>query len=152
MGRNKEKGRQEKPGTQIKTDANRAWGLLEDQFNQFGSGENPVLKEAEFKAQQSAAQYEQQVENMENRMGATGLAGSGAAQKARQALAQNFQNTQSFSREQALDTQESELDRIRMEMSNLISTTNASLQSLDKAGSGTRKWSPPGDESVYLED
>jgi len=149
---NKEYQRQDAEENFIKDDADKAWGLLTDQYENLSGGENPVLKESEFKAQQAAAQYEQQVESLSNRMGATGLAGSGTAAKARQALAQNFQNSQSFQREQALDTQQSELDRIRVEMQNLISTTNTALSGLTKLDKSKRRYDPPGDESVYLND
>ena len=84
---NKEYKRQDAQENVIKKDANTSWGLLVNQFDKLGSGENPVLKENEFKAEAAMDQYEQQAETLENKIGATGLAGSGAAQGARESLA-----------------------------------------------------------------
>ena len=148
---NKEYQRQDHEEDFIKGDANKAWGLLEDQFNKTGSGDNPVLKESEFKAEAARDQYEKSVETLDQKIGSTGLAGSGTAQSARKSLAKNFQNTQSFQREQALDTQESELDKIKMEMQNLISTTNTALSGLTKLDDSKKRYDPPGDESIYLD-
>ena len=146
---NDERKRQDDQARVIKKDANKAWGLLTDQFSKLGSGENPVLKESEFKANAAMDQYENQAKTLENKIGGTGLAGSGASQSARDSLAKTFENTQSFTREQALDTQEGDLDRIRMEMQNLISSTNASVGALPKM-SGKKSWNPPG-AAAYLE-
>ena len=133
---------------QLKSDANKAIGLLKNQYDKLGGADSPVLRESQIAQQQGRLEYEQQSEAVEQKIGQTGLASSGSASVARENLADAFRNKQAFTQESAIQSTEGDQDKITMEIQNIISTTNASLQGLVGHMYEDRTFEP-GDLSAY---
>ena len=148
-GSDKEGERREATAEGLHKSANKAINLLKDQYDKLSGADSPALRESQMQQDQGRLQYEQQSKAMEQKIGQTGLAGSGSASAARENLSQAFEARQSFTQESALQSQEGDRDKITMEMQNIINTTNASLQGLTgDIGHADRKYKP-GDLSAY---
>jgi len=147
-GSDEEGQRRDDTAVQLKKDASKAINLLKDQYDKLGGADSPVLRESQMAQQQGRLEHEQQSKAMEQKIGQTGLAGSGSASAARENLADAFRNKQAFTQESAIQSQESDLDKITMEIQNIISTTNASLQGLVGQMYEDRTFDP-GDLSAY---
>ena len=145
MGKAKkrEKNVAEETGAQIKSDANKAYNLLIKQYEGLAGEDNPALKQSDMEQEQGRAQFEAASGALQQKIGQTGLAGSGSATSARENLSEQFEQRQAFTREAALDTQGGELDRIVMEMQNIVSSTNAALAAQTKLTKSQRTYTPP---------
>ena len=145
MGKAKkrEKNVAEETGAQIKSDANKAYNLLIKQYEGLASEDNPALRQSQMEQEQGREAYEQQSGALQQKIGQSGLAGSGSAEQARENLADAFQAKQAFTQEAALETQGGELDRIVMEMQNIVSSTNAALAGQTSLTQSQRTYTPP---------
>jgi hypothetical protein len=114
----------------IKDSANKSLGLLREQYDKLGGPDNMIMKGADFEQQSNADQFQQQNAQLQQTIGRSNLAGSGGQTRARENLADAFRSKQQFTREKAIDEQESSLDKLTMEMHNIISTTRASLSGI----------------------
>ena len=133
----------------IKKDANTSLNLLKDQFDKLSGADSPVLRESQIEQEQGRAEYEATSKAVEQKIGSTGLAGSGSATSARENLATQFEQRQAFTQESALQTVEGDKDKITMEMHNVISGARASLSGLVGDMKAHGRDYDPGDLSAY---
>ena len=152
FGDSKEADAQQRSSGTIKKDANKSLNLLIKQYDKLNDPDNMILKGADFESQSNRAQFEQQSQQLQANIGRGNLAGSGTASRARENLATAFQSKQMFTREKALDEQESSLDNITMEMQNIINTTRSSLQGMQHLNRSERTYTPPDLSAYGIED
>ena len=147
-GKSQEEKNQENTASTIKKDATTSIGLLQGQYDKLSGPDSMIMQGLDFEQESNRGQHEQQNSQLAQSIGKSNLAGSGGQTRARQNLAQAFQSKQSFTRKKALDEQDSALDRLTMEMQNIISSTNASLAGMGELSDSERDYDP-GDLSYY---
>ena len=150
-GSDKEGEARDRQIDQLRGDASKSLGLLREQYDKLGGPDNMIMKGADFEQQANAKQFEQQNSQLQQTIGRSNLAGSGGQTRARENLADAFQSKQKFTREKAIDEQESSLDKLTMEMRNIISTTRASLSGISGHTHKAKKFTKNhyGDMSAY---
>tara|TARA_R100001594_G_scaffold143333_1_gene191179 strand:- start:1536 stop:2024 length:489 start_codon:yes stop_codon:yes gene_type:complete len=137
--------------TTIRKDAATSLGMLREQYDKLGAPDNMVMKGADFEQKANADQFQQQSAQLQQTIGKSNLAGSGGQTRARENLADAFKSKQEFTREKALDEQASSLDKLTMEMHNIISTTRASLKGISGDTHKSKEFTKDhyGDMSAY---
>jgi len=137
-GKSAEEKAQERSSAVIKEDARTSLGLLREQFDRLSSPDSIINRAADLEIEGNRQQFQQQLGNLAATAGRANLAGSGAQQMARKQLSEGFRDRQQFTRDKALEDQRSQLDRLSLEMQNIISTTRASLAGMSKLNKSER--------------
>jgi len=114
----------------MKRDATNSINLLTKQYEGLSGPDSMAMKSLEFEQDNNSRQFQQQSSQLNQNIGKSNLAGSGAQSRARENLSKAFQSKQEFTREKAVDERNTSLDKLTMEMRNIINSTRASLQGL----------------------